>query len=224
MDRCYVCNRPVIGLLGQDVVLDAEMLMWRKAPQQAINEIIDSRADGPVHVTCFRSSDRRAFWFSWLQAGYADLHPIDENTFVFIPRIGATRASAKSEDYVNVLTTDCVSFRLVRSQINSATTTDGGYLVPTQSKIGFDLRDVEPGLAKSLRRLANRPGSIVELLDLLDVRDRLVRLDSVVEATLGPIEATSDYVRFLADYSIFAPEALFAYCDSIGRPRAARQK
>jgi hypothetical protein len=222
--NCFTCGKKVLGLTGQDVHLDPDVLRWRGAPAVVLSEILADGAYGNCHVVCFRQldPDRRGFWREWTLRGHSSAVKVNESTYVSVPPPRMNKKLRLADDVI-VITTECVVYPLRREQINAAVEVTGGHLLPVQGELHLDLEAIGDSAQKEgIRRLAREPAasSLEALLGLLDIKDRLARPEAVEKGTAHPLGVDHGKARFRAEYRVFAAEGLVEWCRARGRPRS----
>lgn len=185
LPACCICGSPVLGLEGQDTILDTFYLLDEPEDNQAVAEEIF----GDCHQTCLSSSGWGAFWARRKVDNFLNVRRYrmafkDQDT---------TLLRDPGEELTVVARQDGVGYWFSDDQFARRERVEGGYLLPVEHDLNLDLSNA--------RELADLCIGVIErqrfvplrtVVDRLGVRDRLLVPEAIEGGALSPSEDWAD--------------------------------
>jgi hypothetical protein len=163
---CFLCGNTVLGLAGQDIVLDTFLLR----PGKRDDEVLAEEAFGPCHLKCLIGSRWASFWSERVSQNYTfvrklrAVHRSDEVS-VFRNRLIAETVVVRSNGWIGSFTD---------AELKVAETVPEGQLVPVSMQAAWDVtadRDLHAAIETAMA--AQKPFSLFEYVSRLGLADRL---------------------------------------------------
>lgn len=155
--RCFVCDRPVLELVGQHLFFDTYRLT------AGDDEVLEGGAYGACHITCLLASRWGAFWGERLSRQH--MHPV----LIETPSLSVSRNAVCEE--TRVVRRDGLVCVLGKGDLHRLRPVEGGYLCQvTHAECYLDLSD-RGGLAEDIKAELLRQGSysLPRLIDALGI-------------------------------------------------------
>jgi hypothetical protein len=177
---CIFCDRPVLGLLGQDEYLDSALLSDSVSDRRVLEEGLF----GDAHASCLQDSDWTEFWVQkqWDQAvEMFQATPLDVSPAILAARLPRSGELILS-DRVRVARLEEHEFLKGREEGDS-------YVTPVHYELNLRLRPQTQQL-KALQddMLKGRFPSLMNLVVAFGAQDRLYQPAAIEGGKVQPIE------------------------------------
>ncbi len=210
-DHCFECGDLVIGLIGQDAVLDT---FYLQADEEG-HRILEEGAFGEVHLVCLIHSVWGSFWAARMAANMRDVRGLSvqfESDRLVLFRNDALNETIaiRHDGWYGYLRDDAVG---------AGHETQGGILLSVTRELNLRLSDypqVYDELDASLSHGTAYP--LLDLVTRLELRKRLFSVDALDDGRLEPFPAyegdealgTNDtgFVASIGVYHQFVPEEI----------------
>lgn len=184
MYPCCICGAPVLGLEGQDALLDTYFLLGEREDGQALADEIF----GECHQTCLVSSGWGAFWANRKIHNFVNIRGyriVFENQNFILMR-------DRFEELTGMIRHDGAACWFDDDQFARREKTEEGWLIPVEDEINLDISDKKE-LAGSWIEAVERQGFVPlrTVIEQLGAWSRLLVPESVEGGILSPSE-TSD--------------------------------
>jgi len=209
-DGCFICGRLVLGLVGQDTVLDT---MFLKSEEED-NQVVQESAFGPVHYSCLLRSKWVQFWSKRI---YENLTEVRRMPVIAVTDGYVALSNSVLRTYF-VLGEDGLSATIEGENYDRWRPVDGGWLIQVIHEHTMNLTGFENAL-EFVRHSFSHLGHclIVDLVRALDLYDTLLYPVALEGGVIRPIrgrgkrvltQAQLSFVETVADYHQFLPYAV----------------
>lgn len=207
LETCFLCNQRVLGLVGQELILEAYYL-------RPDDDAWFADAYGPCHISCLISSRWGSKWSLYMQRhiqrvdNFTIIHSADDLIAYRTDRLPETR----------VVQHNGLVFNVQDNDIKHATQVNGGSLIRVAAELSLDFTK-SPHVAEPVQRVlaANQVLALQDLLQHLGVWERMLypialekgelRLDKQsLKILRRQSEVTHGWIWGKALYTQFVPE------------------
>lgn len=177
--KCFICGKPVLGIDGQDVVLDTSHLSIESA---SATKILADEAFGSCHIKCLSESEWGKLWYqnliNYLERvrGYEVLRTLKDHT-VMVDHSNSIFPICSHYGYL---------FTLRLKDFTEIHKSNDKVCIATGSNINVRVDNRENWYAIfSQERASQKPFELLSLIESLGVSDKLIEPDVISEIIIS---------------------------------------